>query len=590
MKTFRRNEPERCMTSLILCMVALVQLFWTAGSFAGSDTANLSAQQQLRLGERMYRTGILPSGKAMKTSLKGESALPGLAFSCEGCHLRSGLGSFVDGNFTPPANGAKLFQPLQIYSSVTGSVKPFKPVRADPQNLKYYREIRPIYTEESLARALRYGVDCAGRKMNDIMPRYLLEVEDMQLLISYLKKLSSEFSPGVSDTALRFATIITDDVSPEEQSAMLIPLETYFRNRNLTNFLDPREGVRSRSTGFRSRVMAETTLATREAATRKLSLSRWVLKGPADTWRGQLEEYYRKEPVFALLGGITKGSWQPMHQFCEEHRIPSIFPNTDFPVISRTDWYTLYLSKGFYLEGEGAASFLNDKEELKGRRVVQIVRATPEGRALSAGFQEAWRDFGHEAPVTVTLKQGERVTAELLQKALAQDNPAAVLLWDGPETLTTLELLADKKYRPSLVLVSSSFLGKDTFSLAEKLWPFTYLTYPYGISQLPGEKNPSTMAGLKKFDAKSNAIATTRISQRSYLLFLVLDMALTEMRGNYYRDNLLDAIGTIMDQDVQLYDHIGFGPGQRYASKGCYIVQLAKSGLVKRSGRLLSAQ
>ena len=86
------------------------------------------------------------------------------------------------------------------------------------------------------------------------------------------------------------------------------------------------------------------------------------MKGPAETWRVQLEEYNRKEPAFALLGGITNGSWKPIHQFSEDNRIPCIFPNTDFPVISDKDWYTLYLSKGYYQEGEGAARYLNSKD------------------------------------------------------------------------------------------------------------------------------------------------------------------------------------------------------------------------------------
>ena len=63
-----------------------------------------------------------------------------------------------------------------------------------------------------------------------------------------------------------------------------------------------------------------------------------------------------------------------------------------------------------------------------------------------------------------------------------------------------------------------------------------------------------------------------------------MDMALWDMKGNYYRDNLFDVIGTFMDLDVPLYDRLSFGPDQRYASKGCYIVQLSKSGLVKKSG------
>ena len=535
----------------------------------------------------MYRKGILPSGKPMAAFVKGAPSVPGMAFSCESCHLRSGLGSFADGIFIPPTNGAQLFKPLKVYSSAGKGTSPFRLAQADQQKLKYYEVRRPIYSEESLAKALREGIDSAGRTMNDSMPRYLLEDGEMKILISYLKTLSSELSPGVSDTTIRFATIITDDVSPEEQNALLVPLENYVRNRNLTNFLDPRQGIRSRSTGFRSRVMAETTVSMQGVAIRKLTLSRWVLKGPPETWRNQLEAYNRKEPVFAVLGGITNGSWQPMHQFCEEHHIPCIFPSTEFPVISQGDWYTLYLSKGYYQEGEGAAGFLNDKEEVKGGTVVQMVRDTKEGRALSRGFQETWREFGQKAPATVILKQGEIVTAEFLQKELDQENPAAVILWDGSESLKTLEMLAAGKNRPSMVLVSSSFLGKSMFSLDEKVRPFTYLTYPYGISQLPGEKNPSTMAGIKKFNAESNAVAATRISQRSYILTLILDMALYDMRGNYYRDNLLDVIGMIMDQDVQLYDHISFGPGQRYASKGCYIVQLGKTGLVKRSGWLL---
>ena len=63
-------------------------------------------------------------------------------------------------------------------------------------------------------------------------------------------------------------------------------------------------------------------------------------------------------------------------------------------------------------------------------------------------------------------------------------------------------------------------------------------------------------------------------------------MALMYMRGNYYRDNFLDVIGMIMDHETPLYERISFGSGQRYASKGCYIVQLttgAKPDLAKKS-------
>jgi hypothetical protein len=566
------------------CFVLLLFGVGLPDTFGETTKQTLSPREQFRLGERMYREGVLPSGETMQAVVKGDVTVPGTSFTCVSCHLRGGLGSFEGGVVTPPTNGAKLFRPLQVYSSAAKSDKPFNPVQIAEQNLKYNQTNirRPVYTDESLAVSLRDGMDSAGRIMDDVMPRYPLENGDMTLLVSYLKSLSSEFSPGVTDTTIRFATIITDDVSPEKQNAMLIPLENFIKAKNQMNIFDPQKNLRTRSTGFRSRFMAETSFAPKGVAPRNLSLSRWVLKGAPETWRSQLEEYNRREPVFAILGGITHGDWQPIHQFCEENQIPNIFPITDYPVISQSDWYTLYFSKGYYQEGEAAARFLNGKDEVQGKPILQIVRDSREGRMLSRGFQETWCDFGQSAPVTIILKAGETLTAELLRQKMAQEKPAAIILWDGPETLQELEMMAAERIGPAMVLVSSGYLGKGMFSLNEQVRDFTYLTYPYGISQTPEEKSATSM-GIKKFYAEANAGVTTRISQQSYILTVILDMALLDMKDNFYRDNFLDVIGMIMDQDVPLYERLSFGPGQRYASKGCYIVQLGKPGLVKKS-------
>ena len=58
------------------------------------------------------------------------------------------------------------------------------------------------------------------------------------------------------------------------------------------------------------------------------------------------------------------------------------------------------------------------------------------------------------------------------------------------------------------------------------------------------------------------------------LLGEVLGKALMMMRGEYYRDYLYDVIGMMSDMHYPLYERVSFGPGQRYASKGSYIVQL----------------
>jgi hypothetical protein len=267
---------------------------------------------------------------------------------------------------------------------------------------------------------------------------------------------------------------------------------------------------------------------------------------------------------------------------------------TDFPVISDTDWYTMYPSKGYYQEGEAAARYLNGiAESLRGKPVVQIVRDSREGRALAAGFLETWRELGQQAPASVTLKRDEVLTGDFLNRLATKESPAVLILWDGAEALPSLEALAGIAKKPEMLLVSGRYLGKSLVKLPEQIRDFTYLTFPYTFSQVA--VNPSPMGATKVPDDLQMTLrptdmmvqdATKKTKDLTNTLTQLLTMALMDMRGNYYRDNFLDVIGMIADQPSAVFGRLSFGPGQRYAAKGCYIVQLGKGQdpeLVKKS-------
>ncbi len=536
---------------LIICFMGLCfQSITVSAQDKQPGVAGLSEEEALRLGERIYRKGILPSGEPVKAIVKGDIEVEGDMFSCQSCHMRAGLGSLEGGVYSPPTNASSLYQPLKLIYK--GIVQEQVPPR------------RPAYNDATLAELLRYGDDPTGRIMSDIMPRYQFEDKDMALFITYLKSLSAQFSPGVTGRTLRFATVITDDITPEDRAAMLAPLENYVNNKNkLADYFETQAG-------WRSRRMAEGMFDSKELAVRRLALSRWILHGPAGTWLAQLEDYNRREPVFALLGGITKGDWTPIHQFSEENHIPCIFPYTDFPVISKSDWYTLYLSKGYFQEGEGAARYLNGLYQSgNDQPIVQIVRDSREGNALAEGFVKTWHDLGHAAPVTVTLKAGEKFSNELLLRLPKMNEPGAVLLWDDASALPALETIANDKKLPKMFFLSFGYMGKSILSMNEAARAFTYITYPYKLPKSATEESQSAMK--KVFPADMG-----KIGNQTFSIIEVLNMALMRMRGNYYRDNFLDVIDCIMDLEVPYYERISFGPGQRYAAKGCYIVQLAK--------------
>jgi hypothetical protein len=126
---------------------------------------------------------------------------------------------------------------------------------------------------------------------------------------------------------------------------------------------------------------------------------------------------------------------------------------------------------------------------------------------------------------------------------------------------------------PGLVLASGTWLGRQLWSIPEPLRPSLYLTYPY---RLPQDDRRFDAAAGKVLMGKRPENYDPVIVRQSFVTHEVLGKALMMMRGEYYRDFLFDVIGMMEDMYPPLYERLSFGPGQRYASKGCFIVQLGK--------------
>lgn len=534
--------------AIISAWSILIALFLTAlpvGAAGGQETATppagLSAEEALRLGEAMYMQGKLPSGEPMKAIVQGDMVVKGSMLTCANCHMRSGLGSFEGGVTTLPTNGAKLYSPLRSGYDLPSTSMGARPLKTP----------RPAYTDETLARALRLGVDPAGRQMSRTMPRYILDDREMEMMIFYLKNLSSKYSPGATLEEIRLATVVSEGVRAEDRNSMLDPLMSFIKH-----------------------------------FPRKLSLDVWELKGPQDTWKEQLEKYYQQKPVFALVGGMATGSWKPIHEFCEKNRIPCIFPITGLPVISERDWYTLYFSKGYYQEGENAAKYLAGVVELPlDRQVVQVFRDNDEGKALSRGFADSWKKLGKASLINRTVSANETTSGDFWKGLAAKHPNAVMLLWLGAEGLTGIESLGELQERPSRVFVSSTMLGEAFSSFPDKVREFIFITYPY---RLPEEREYILSVVDQFFKPRKINPKNKTISAKTFTLTRMLSQAFGGLKNNRYRDYFLDLFDMLEDQtgNAVMYPRLSFGPGQRYASKGCYIVTLTKDQqpkLIKKS-------
>jgi len=552
---------------IVWCLLFLGGIGGTGSQLGTAMDAGPREDTTLQLGERLYRGGILSDGEPVQALIAGDISVDGRMFTCINCHQRSGLGSVEGSIVTWPINGKELFVPRRRTGAWSPAAEGHGPGAAErwslpPQNQAV--DARPAYTAETLARAIRTGVAADGRVLSQAMPRYELEAGEMENLVHYLKNLSVNNAPGVDGQTLRFATVVTDGVSAADREAMLSVLQAHIDARNTQT----RPHLRRASQGPFYKTE-------QYCSYRKLALDVWELTGPPETWREQLESYYRLRPVFALLGGISSGNWEPIHAFCEDNEIPNIFPVTDQPVVSESDWYTLYFSRGLYQEGETAARFLQASGKIgPDTRIIQVYRQGGEGEALARGFQDTWAEYGGRTPEARHPESYGSLPLPGLQ-GTGDTTGSVVLLWLAAEDFTeALRSQVVNQGRAAMLITSASLLEGKLDLVPAGMRNNLYVTYP---ESLPEENKYRLMALQQWLKVHGIPVTNLAIQSRMYFLGWMLPDAMKYMRGEFYRDYFLESFDMMTDQDaaIAVFPRLSFGPGQRYASKGCYIVQLS---------------
>jgi cytochrome oxidase Cu insertion factor (SCO1/SenC/PrrC family) len=510
-------------------------------------------------GERIYREGLLPSGRPVAATVQGGMEVAGGQLACASCHRRSGFGSSDGGVYVPRVTGPSLFQPgllrradlfRDLYQEV--QPRPYGERVRDPR-------VRPAYTPETLAVALREGRDPAGRQLDPLMPRYRLSDEETGELAAYLQHLGAAPSPGVDGQAIHFATVVTDGVDPGRRKAMLDVLEGYVRWKNAeTNHSAQRLGF---SPWYRDEF---------HGSYREWRLHVWELHGPPPSWPAQLTAYYRAQPVFAVLSGIGEGSWRPIHELCESAEVPCLFPNTDLPVVSPPGAWSLYLSPGLTVEAQALAKYLGESGS---GPVVQVYRDVEEERVPAQALRKA---LGNRLGERV-IPPGQTLTPAFWQRLTSETRPAVLVLWLGREDAATLGPAAEALAPVRQVVLSYRRLGEEEPEVPAALREKIRLTWPFAP---PGHEEPL----IYRVRAWMNARRIARTSERlerlqlnTWFALAVADHSLTHIGENFSRDFFVENVEEETESSLSpgVFPSLGLGPGQRFASKGSSVVRLA---------------
>lgn len=498
------------------------------------------------VGQSLYRDGLRASGEPVRAIVQKNVALNGADAACVKCHRRSGLGGSEGQNPIRPIAGRLLFSQGKPESAGRRAIAASSAA------------LRPPYSRASLARALREGIDPAGRPLDALMPRYDLSDEEIAQLHAYLEGLSSTADPGVSDREIHFSTIITPDISSDRRSAMLDVLQGFFRDKNGGT----RKETRRREVGSEQMYRAFRTWV----------LHVWALKGAPETWGTQLEEYYRQQSVFAVIGGIGGGTWQPVHTFCETFEVPCIFPDVDYPDVAGTDYYPLYFSRGVTLEAEVLAKHLLETSQSAGNdTVVQVYRDNALGRVPAQVLRAALLRSRGETVVDYPLAEGDQLSMETLAKLAGKDRPYVLVVWLGSADSKDLGFSSEPAALKGIYMSASlSAIRRPDFPAGwlSKL----SMVYPF---DLPANREQRLMRMKVWLHARKIPLTDERTQANAFFAAIVTGDAISHLGDNFSRDYLIERIEQMTQSSLSpsIYPHLSLGPGQRFASKGGYVIR-----------------
>jgi cytochrome c553 len=501
-------------------------------------------------GEAIFQQGILGSGEPLKAMHDGGVRLQGAAAACINCHRRSGLGSREGTSSIPPITGRYLMHP-----------RAQSPDDLDIPYIPGMRTDREPYTDETIARAIREGLDSEGKPLSNLMPQYALNDADMAALTAYLKRLDHRRQAGVTDTVLHFATIITPDADPVKRAGMLDVLKHYFADKNAFP-LGATPPLRS------SRKMMF-------MVNRRWELHVWELSGPPASWHRQLSQYLAQQPVLAVLSGLGGRNWAPVHEFCEQEAVPCLFPNVEVPFETDHDFYSVYFSKGVLLESDLIAKRILDEAGGKPvtamKTVWQVYRAGDNGEQGAEALAAALKGHGIAVSNHV-LSRGDSV-ARAVHGVSSGD---VLVLWLRPPDIAELG-----RAPPSDTVFMSGLLGGlDDTPLPASWRGVTRLAYPF---DLPEGRRVRVDYAFGWFSIRKIPMVAPQVQADTYLACGLLAETLSHMVDAFVGEYMIERIQDMLERRILTgyYPRLTLAPGQHFASKGGYIVRFAGPDRVK---------
>jgi ABC-type branched-subunit amino acid transport system substrate-binding protein len=494
------------------------------GTFEGDG---LTAAQ--RRGRLVYRRGVGSSGQSVTAALGNLGVeLPGSALACINCHGREGLGKSEGGVVAPNITWEALTRPYGVAAAVGRN--------------------RPPYTEALLERAIRFGLDSAGNKLHEAMPRYRMTREDAADLTAYLKRLGKDPDPGVTDTTITIGTtLLTDGRFREMTDAVRAALAAYFDDINRKG------GI------FNRRILLQPAESSESPDERVKAI----------------REHIERNQVFALACAFMAGADEQIASLVNEKEIPLVGALTPNPQLSLPlNQYAFYIYPGLTNQSQALAVFATQRYAARLPRAAIIHGDDKPARDAAAATIKLLREFGWKEAEAIEVSR-EQFNAETLAQNLGGKSAEIVFLLVEGESQKDFIRQARKINWNPVYFIPGQLAAREILESPQSIGAQVLLSLP----TLPLDLTPDGSAEYQKLALSYRLPAKHRANQLTALASAkILVEALKRAGRDVSRQKLIEALEGLYQFKSSFTPPITYNPNRRVGSLGAYIVAIDREG------------
>ena len=514
------KKRHTSLSFAVLALLAPLASFASFASFTSAATAQQPLNAQELRGKQIYTRGTSASGKEILAYV-GDSSIevPGSVMPCANCHGLSGQGK-TEGGITP--------------SNITWEAltKPYGVTHASGRK-------HPPYTDRGLELAITRGVDPAGNKLPNTMPRFQMSKPDLDDLIVYLKRLGTDLDPGITDQKIVIGTAIPNTGPLAELGqAVRDVLTAVFAETNAQG------GVYNRQLELKS-VASETRNIT----------------------RADVERLIKTEKVFALVGPLIAGAESEVVPLIAEQQVPLIGPLTLDPRVgSPLNRQIFYILSGNAGQAQALVSFMARKPESKSLAIGIVHAPNDLNSNIIQGIKDEAQKDGLPAPQT--FPSGNVAAADMVAR-LKQANISAVFFLGSAAELQLLLTEGGKVNWFPQIFLQSGGADAGLFAAPAGFDRKIFLTFPSAPSDVKDDAAKEFRAVAEKYKLPQKHIAA---QINTYGAAKILLEALKRAGKDLSREKLIQTLEGFYEYQTGLLPPITYGPNRRIGAMGAYIV------------------